>query len=386
VPDIEFVSGTSGEPDDPEELDGGGRRRVPIWLLAAVLAVIAAFVLVVVFNHAGRPTAAPAPSTSARSSVPATPASSGPLASYSYTPPLPQGVGQPFALGVEAHVFDVAVSAEGVWALTDHGLVVLLANGRSVTKGLSDTRLPPGYTSGSARLVVDQPANLIWVVVAGQSGGRVMAYQMVYRNRVVDVATPPINGAAALDGRLYLTSDAKVFSVSTGGVVRAAAILPATLGTIAADPSRNRLLVLDYVQHTSVWALAPRGNGGLRVGPPARVGVYPTGMVVVDGRIWIGGFDNGDGSLFRLAPDGLRAVRHSGIHDRFHTGAIPAAGGDSALWVRDVTGTTLHCIDARTGRDLQDWEIEGPVASRAGFAVVATTGGVVPLRLSECRG
>ena len=387
MPDIEFVPGTSDDSDGPEELDAGRRRRVPIWVIAAVLAVIAAFVLVVVLNHTVHPAAAPAPPTSASSSpAPAVSAQSGPLASYTYTPPLPQGVGQPFQLGTSSHVFDVALTTEGIWALTDHNLVLLLPNGQKLSKGLPQAELPPIYTSGAARLVVDARANLIWVVVAGQTRGRVMAYQMMSPNRVVDAATPPIIGAAALDGRLYISSGHRVLAITSNGSITTIARFPVALGTLTADPARDRLLVLDYSHRASVWPIITTASGGMRVGARVRLHLYPSGLVIGGGQIWVGGFDDGDGSLFRLDPARLQPVPHSANRDAFTTGAIPAAGGDSVIWVRDAQGTEMHCLDAHTGRDLQDWSIDGPVASRTGLAVVASSSGLLPLRLSECRG
>jgi hypothetical protein len=386
VPDIEFVPGTSGESDGPEELGGGRRRRFPVWLIAAVIAVVAAFVLVVVLNHTVHTTGASAPSASGSSSVPSQPSRSGPLASYTYTPPLPQGVGQPFQLGVSSHVFDVALSRRGIWVLTDHDLVQLLPDGRNERKGLPRAELPPIYTSGAARLVVDQPADVIWVVVAGDNGGRVMAYQMSRRNRLADLATPPINGAAAMAGRLYLTSENRVLAVATNGSITRVARLPVPLGMVTADPARNRLLVLDHAHRASLWPISRPSTGRMHAGRPVRVLVYPTGLVVAAGQIWVGGFDDGDGSLFRLDPTRLRLLPHSVDRNAFGTGALPVAGGDSVVWVRDAQGTEMHCLDARTGRDLQDWNIDGPVASHTGLAVVASSAGLLPLRLSECRG
>ena len=386
MPDIEFVPGPSGDSDGPEELGGGRRRRFPVWLIAVAVAVVAAFVLVIVLNHTVHTTAASAPSDSVSSAAPARPTRSGPLASYTFTPPLPAGVGQPFQLGAPSHVFDVALSRQGIWALTDHDLVLLPPDGRNVTKSLPAAELPPIYTSGAARLVVDQPAGLIWVVVAGQNGGRVMAYQMARRDRVAEVSTPPINGAAAMDGRLYLTSDNRVLAVGTNGSITRAARLPVTLGMVTADPARNRLLVLDHAHPANVWPINRSSTGRLHVGRPVRVLVYPTGLVVAGEQIWVGGFDDGDGSLFRLDPTRLRLLPHSVDRKAFGTGALPVAGGDSVVWVRDAQGTEMHCLDARTGRDLQDWSIDGPVASRTGLAVVASPAGLLPLRLSECRG
>jgi outer membrane protein assembly factor BamB len=308
------------------------------------------------------------------------------LASYTYTPPLPQGVGQPFQLGASSHVFDVALSRQGIWALTDHDLVLLLPDGRTVSRGLPAAELPPIYTSGAARLVVDQPANLIWVVVAGQNGGRVIGYRMARQDRVADVATPPINGAAAMGGRLYLTSDDRVLAVATTGSITRVARLPVTLGMVTADPARDRLLVLDHAHRASVWPISRSPSGRMQVGRPVRLLVYPTGLVVADGQIWVGGFDDGDGSLFRVDPARLRLLPHSVDRKAFGTGALPVAGGDSVVWVRDAQGTEMHCLDARTGRDLQDWSIDGPVASHTGLAVVASSAGLLPLRLSECRG
>jgi hypothetical protein len=386
VPDIEFVPGASGESDGAEELGGGRRRRFPVWLVAAAIAVIAAFALVVILNHTVHTTAGSASSAGSSSSVPAPPSRSGPLASYTYTPPLPQGVGQPFQLGASSHVFDVALSRQGIWALTDHDLVLLLPDGRTVSRGLPAAELPPIYTSGAARLVVDQPANLIWVVVAGQNGGRVIGYRMARQDRVADVATPPINGAAAMGGRLYLTSDDRVLAVATTGSITRVARLPVTLGMVTADPARDRLLVLDHAHRASVWPISRSPSGRMQVGRPVRLLVYPTGLVVADGQIWVGGFDDGDGSLFRVDPARLRLLPHSVDRKAFGTGALPVAGGDSVVWVRDAQGTEMHCLDARTGRDLQDWSIDGPVASHTGLAVVASSAGLLPLRLSECRG
>jgi outer membrane protein assembly factor BamB len=189
-----------------------------------------------------------------------------------------------------------------------------------------------------------------------------------------------------MDGRLYLTSSHEVIAVATNGSVTKVGRFPVVLGPVAADPERNRILVLDLAQQASVWPITGSSRGVLHVGGPVRVPLYPSGIVVVEGRIWIGGFEYGDGSLFRLDPTHLRLVRRSVNRDAFRTGALPVVGGSSVVWVRDAQGTEVHCLDARTGRDLQDWSIDGPVASRSGLAVVASSAGLLPLRLSECRG
>lgn len=380
VRDVEYVPGPSDEPDGGEELDGSGRRRIPPWLIITVLVVVAAFVVVAVLNRTGRrPAATPGATVTSR---PAEPSDTG--IPFTFHMPLPQGVGQPFQLGFPAHVFDVALTRQGVWALTDQGLVQLMPDGNRRVMGLGHVRLPAVATSGAARLIVDQPADRIWVVVKGMRRGHVLAYDLNRGGPVAGTSTPPINGAAALGGILYITSDKRVLSVGTASAIHPVVVLPHALGTVTADPTRHRLLVLDYAQRTRVWSIST--DGRLQVNAPTRVHIYPGGLVVADGRVWIGGFDDGYGSLFRLDPTRLRFVPKSENRDRFTTGAIPLVAGDSVLWVRDAQGTELHCLDARTGQDLQDWSIDGPVASRTGAAVVASRAGLIPLQLARCRG
>lgn len=382
--DVEFVPGPSEESDGSEDLDRSGRRRIPPWLIVAVLVVVAAIVVVAVLNRTGRPSAVPAATVSAAATHPTTqqPRSGVP---YTFHVPLPPGVGQPFQVGFSAHVFDVATSSQSVWALTDRGLMQFLPDGNRRVMGLGGARLPPVATSGSARLVVDEQADLIWVVVDGTHGGHVGAYNLSHGLLISDTSTPPINGAAALGGLLYITSGKRLLSVSTAPAIHTVVALPRSLGTVTADPSRGRLLVLDYAQRTWVWAITTIGRRP-RVSAPTRVHIYPSGLIVAHGSIWIGGFDDGDGSLFRLDPTRLQVVPQTANRDQFATGSVPVAAGDSVLWVRDAQGTELHCLDARTGRDLQDWRIDGPVASQTGLAVVASRAGLVPLQLSACQG
>lgn len=384
--DVEFVPGPSEESGGSEDLVGSGRRRIPPWLIVAVLVVLAAIVLVAILNRTGRPTAAPAATISEPGPGPATPQQPSTGVPYTFHVPLPPGVGQPFQTGLSAHVFDVATSSQSVWALTDRGLMQFLPDGSRSVLGFGGARLPPVATSGSARLVVDQQADLLWVVVDGTHGGHAIAYNLSHGVRIAETSTPPINGAAALGGLLYITSDRRVLSVSTAPAVHTVVVLPRPLGTVTADPSRGRLLVLDYAQRTHVWAIDTTTGGRAIVSAPTPVHIYPGGLIVAHGSIWIGGFDDGYGSLFRLGPNRLQVVPQSENRNRFPTGSIPVAAGDSVLWVRDAQGTELHCLDARTGRELQNWSIDGPVASQTGLAVVASRAGLVPLQLSACQG
>ncbi|HEU5266944.1 MAG TPA: hypothetical protein VFU35_09585, partial [Jatrophihabitans sp.] len=121
----------------------------------------------------------------------------------------------------------------------------------------------PGVSAQDfAVLRVDPSRAELWIIAEGASRGRVLEYHAFTLARVRDLVLPAINGAAALGGHLYVTSGARLIDVAPHAAPRTVAVVHTRggLGPVAADPSADRLIILDYGFPTLVRTYRPAGG------------------------------------------------------------------------------------------------------------------------------
>jgi hypothetical protein len=269
----------------------------------------------------------------------------------------------------------------------------LVAYGDSVylTETQPDTllRLDPRSleVTGSAALpdqpggiVADPARGLIWVWYLDATDRTVLlgypAGNLAGSHRTVRVDVSVVWAVAALNGELWLTTEKGLYRVPVGAT-RAARVgafggetfTGKPLNAVAADPTRNRVLVdeADTGSGTRPVALYP-GTSTSVGGEYGKLGKEE--LVVVAGQIWIGGYaSDGGPRLVHLDPDTLRPRGGSPVEAQLGPGAI-VYPGSSVLWVRNGGDEGLSCVDPATGAVLEQWaSVQGPVASVPGAAV-----------------
>lgn len=377
--EVEFVTddGSVIDVEDDDVVDFAP-RRAPSWVLGLCAGVVGVAVILAIAwrgapEQASAPDAAVVPSVIALPTAPPTSQIGDPL-------PVPSGF-----------VLDVAVSGDSFYALQVGRLTV-------TTPAINDTASYPGAhhvsagglkftTASSARLVLDDAAHRLWVVVYDLPGGQLLEFdaRTLVQLRGTNWAEP-VSSAAALGGHLFLATPSGIVDYAPGHA-RPAAVpgLRGHSGTIAADPSRGRLLVLDEGSPSRVLAMRPDGSLS-----PA-IGTAPLGNgrlgITADGSIWAGGFSDSGAVLLRLDPRTLEPVSSSPLA-ALGAGALIEAVGSRSIWVRSGGGRGgLWCVDSRTGRERQFWHhVPGAVTSQRGVAYVASGEIIRPLVLAGCRG
>jgi hypothetical protein len=305
---------------------------------------------------------------------------------------LADGVGEPIDQAKGTPALDVAVAGFTTYVLQSRRIVALIATGGP---GMTTSATIPGRAVGDefdgalARLVLDVPAGRIWVVVEGDARGRAIEYDattLVLLREVDSLGL--IQGAAALDGHLYVTSGSRLIDIVPGRGPVTLARVSSQLGSIVVDSARGRLLMTDFGMPTRVWAIYPAAAHSPQVAAPVRVPMTKASLAVSSGAIWIAGYDTGGGTLLRLDPTTLRPIRRSPIGDDLEPGAIAVGSGVAVIWIRPGSNDAreLDCVDAGGGELLQSWQVQGPVASIGATALVATPDGPVPLELAGCSG
>jgi hypothetical protein len=374
MPGIEYLPDEPGRADD-EELLAGPHHTIPRWaiVLGVALLGVAAVVVTVTRQHSPSPRV---PIAATRSAAPPS------------LPPVPDNrVGAPLAVGRGRPALDVAIAGVTTWLLQARELHSFTETGRVADVAIAGAPLTSD-PHGVAKLVLDVPSGVVWVVVIGADPARILEYDMERLRlvREVSVGVGVVGGAAALGGHLYLTSGPRILDVAPGKA-RPVVIgeVSSPLGPIVADPARNRLLVADFGQPIHVWPVRPHVPAHV-VGRPATINLTSASLAVADGAIWLAGFGTGSGVLMRLDPRTLRPTVQSPLDPVLEPAAELAGSGVVVIWVRSDGGATLRCVDAATGEGLQSWSIDGPVASGGASALVATPSGAVPLDLAGCSG
>ncbi|HZC53993.1 MAG TPA: hypothetical protein VE441_16065 [Mycobacterium sp.] len=357
------------EPASGEELlEVGRRQRVPRWFWAVATAAAAVVVASVAVtrggsDHHGR--VPPSPSTS--------------RAVLNVPPPVAPALDPPLDVGTGA-VLDAVAFGQHTWVLHPDRITGLsIAAGRN--KSVAVPRLGSSTVNGSWRLVLDATTARLWVVLEGTERGRALEYTLWTLTRIRDLRLPRINGAAAMDGHLYLTSDRQLIDVRPRAAVHAVPIRGVTgaLGPIAADPARSRLLVLDYSAATHLWIYSP---DRIRVRKATTLPFTKASIAVTEQAIWVGGFSRTKAMLWQLDIPSLTPSGKSPLSSELGPGAVLLAAGDRDVWVASGGGPGLWCVDAKTGRKEQHWTLAPTVITTDQHRVIAVADGqAVPLHL-----
>jgi hypothetical protein len=362
--DVSFIVDDQDGPSGEEVLTGGGLPRWT-WLLAAVGAV--ALVVGLLVAHAGHGPRTPAAALQS------------PVPRPSVSGDLPVG-------GVPA-AFDVAITPRAKWVLEADTLVRV--DGTRVIRSVHVARLNGLQPYSVPRLAVDPAAQRLWAVSTNSSPTVMAEFDMASMRLLRELTwRQPVRSAAAYRGHLYVSTDRGVADLSPGRTApQFIAGLSGAVGPLAVDPSRHRLIAMDYGFPTDIWTYRPGGR------PVEAAGTLAFGkgtIAVVRGAIWVGGDGTSGAVLERLDPHTLRPVTHSALASELDPGAMILAAGRSVLWLAadGITGPVLICADGATGLVEQRWKFRSlnAVASDAADAMVATGDGVLGLVLSSCRG
>ena len=365
--EVQFVDdgGLAAPDDDLVELGGA---RVPRWLTLIVAAAALAAGIGFALSRggsAGGGSAAPGGTQSTAA------------------PQQAQGVGSPFPIGPTAAV-DVAVFGGHIYALQAGRIAQVDPLTRQVTAQAS----VPGTTDASSlRLVTDPVHRLIWVLTLYTPDTLVSEFDAGALTLLRSVRwRQPLADATTLAGSLYFTS---IAGLAVWHADAPAPQLIAGMGThrdaVAADPTRNRLLLVDDGRDLSSY----RPGGTASVSTPVSAPVMKGDLVVVRGAIWFVGFAvTGTAVVAPVDPVSLRLGHNAGVVVDLGLGAELAGVGDSVVWVRNGAGTgALWCVDARDGKVWTSWgNAPGNVASTSRAGYLATGFALVPLIMGDCPG
>lgn len=368
----------SGEPalDDVVEL---APRSVPAWaLLAAGVCVSALLVAAVVVRArpAERPPAAREPAPVATSARP--------------LPPLPVSqVGRTVRHNGDHIALDVAVAGDVLYTLRYNLLTAADAHTGNAIAQAQVRGLDYFYGGPMRHLFLDARTRTAWVLSAGVSPPRVLEFDSAsLRQRRALVAPGMIYDADTMDGHLYLaTSNGVAVLTPNAGSPR---LVPGARGryeAIAADPLRSRILAVDAAAPQHVLVMGPDGAPAI----PIRIAqaISPS-LAVVQGHIWLAGYNENGPLVWRLDPVSLRPVLSSPVTPRAGAGARLVAG-DAVVWISNGGGARkqeLWCLAADSGAIGGYWPaLSGAVSSRAGLAFAVRGAEVVGLPTSlRCRG
>jgi hypothetical protein len=345
-----------------------GRGLVPRWAIAIVALLVAVVVGALAAQPPDKPSAAPVPE---------------PVVSFA-SPTTTSGLGTPIQIDQATPVRALAVSVPLFLLQPGHLYKITDATAFGVSlDGSGFTRL-----GTEARLVLDAAANRVWVVDA--PGGEIVEFDARNLQRLRTMHSDvSIRDAAALHGHLYLARSSGLADIAPGA--DEPKIIPQLSGyvaSVAADPKRDRLLVLVLGNGASIQQMTVSGTvSGVRASVPVGGG---TVRVTQDGAIWLGGFGSSiDGAVvIRLNPKTLLPMLGSPVASRLGPSSWVEAAGDHDIWIRSGgDGEALWCVDGRTGSILQYWpRARGAVTSREGGAFVLLEGLIVPLVLQTCAG
>lgn len=286
----------------------------------------------------------------------------------------------PVALYDSDPVVDIALAGNRLYVLQTDRLNVIDARSLQV---LTSTRMEQAFVGGADRLVMDAWNGRGWIVRTGSSPARIIAFD-AQSARVDDVVTvpSPVRQAAVLDSDLFLAAATGVLRLKVGDSSAAVVRRTTTVFSLAADPVRDRLLVLD--QRTLV-ALDRSG----RTLDSAAVDVTKGTVAVTGSVIWLAGFGEHAAVLRQVDPASLQGGRNRAPADQLGPGAIVSAVGDRSLWLRSggANSDVLWCRDISDGPLAAWWTLPGRIASDTGRAFVLSSGTVRSVALfTGCSG
>jgi DNA-binding beta-propeller fold protein YncE len=329
------------------------RRRAGRWT------VVAAALVTAVALSAGTLTAGPHPHP-------------GPAPTTATPSPATHGLTVPVA-SVTDRVVDAAATPQALYFLASSPFQVekLDPSARQVTA----TAQAP---EGAFGMAVDPAAGRLWVWSPSSHGSTARAYDTNRLTVLRDVTIPghqPFAGTA-YGGDLWVSTDGGLYRATTAETV--AQQVPGVNGDafgLAADPGRGRIVVAG----NRIAAVDPATLHVTEGGP---IGLFKSSVAVVGGRIWVGGYTDGDRPrVVRIDPTTLRVTGTSPVSQEVGPGAV-LWPGSSVVWVRNGGDVGLSCIDPTDGRVLQQWlAVQGPAASIHGAAIAANDGQAIRLVL-----
>jgi hypothetical protein len=355
--------------DDDDEVLEPGRRPLPRWAVTLVAALVLAAVVAAVAARLTR-------------GGPAAPRAGSATAAPSPTVPITQ----------VADSADVVVAGDRAYVLT-HGVVYALDTGQP---GLPAAAAPAPITgldltesAATDHLVLDGVNGRLWMVTYSPAPATVVEFDAagLTQLRRMTISTA-VNGAAVLDGILYLATPTGVTAINpVTAELDGVSSFGGSVDGIVADPTRHRLLLWRHGDRLELLAFAP-------VAPPRQpLGWVPApfakgSLLVIDATIWAGGYGQSGAVLVRLDPSSLMPTGgDSAVTPQVGPGAVLVAAGRSVLWVRSgLGGSGLWCVDGATGAVLQSWDLDGPVGSDTADAVLVGQSGPSALTLSGCSG
>jgi hypothetical protein len=338
----------TAEAEGDEELIAAG-PRLPRWLVLVAIAVVAAGALTALAMKSARhQEAAPAPS---------------PTPTPSVISPAPQGLA-----GLSVQDFAIDPSGE-LYVLTSPPEQVVAVNRNESIRD----RTPAPF--GAQMVVANSTSGLVWVIVPGHQRSDVFVYAGSTMTAVGQLHVPAtVVAADALENQLFMATDRGIYRGWPGLV---ATRLPGYTGpvqTIAADPSRFRLLAVsksyDLIKVEEHTARDVRRPTSLRA----------KSIAVTDDDIWLVGFGQPSGSrVGRVDPQTLGVTLVNSGDPQADRGAIAWTGG-SVFWVRYADSGALVCLDGRTGQASDVYlETDSPVVSVPGVVYAVRGTGVVRL-------
>jgi hypothetical protein len=370
--------------EQEEVLDTGPTRRSRFLRVVPVLALVALIVALAVQSLTTR-------TSKPRASVP----------SSASPPPPPAVLGAPLeAAGRGASrtsdVVDIALGAGSLYIVRIGSFTVYDVGTGKVTTTVRVPELANFVQGPLYRAVVDAATDRVWLVrVGGITPADAIEFAAGTLARLGTVRLPgTVQAAAVLAGRVYLATADGVRELRSG--TPRARLIPGTsgfVGYLAADPERQRLLVLNAGFPTRLAAMRPDGTESSVVSLP----FGGAQVTVTHGVIWAAGIGTSGARIVRLEPATLESTRAASVAAMLGAEPLFVATGSRVMWVRDgVGGTDLWCLDAWTGAVSAHFPgLAGPVASQEGlapatsrisYAFVAPQGVVRPLRLGGCSG
>jgi outer membrane protein assembly factor BamB len=227
-----------------------------------------------------------------------------------------------------------------------------------------------------------------------QDSRNLKAYDAHTLKPLADFTTPyQISNAAALDGKLYVSTTSGLYYSDEGSAPSAPATkVPGIVAAygLAADPARHRVIVGAFngsAGGAQIDAVQTRTG---KVSEGAQTTLGKESIAVAGGEIWVGGYGSeGPGRtnrLLHLDANTLQIMGSSPLSDMLGPGAV-VWPGQRVVWVSAGGDASISCVNPRNGSVLAEWSAaRGPVASVGGSAY-ALNPNVVPLVLTNaCTG
>lgn len=367
---VEFLSGDDDSDETTDEIVEFGRARTPRWIVAVL--VVAALALGV--------TAIAAKSKHRRPVAQSAPTASAAPPSTVFTP----YIGAALSIGPTMTV-DVAVSGTHLYVLQVGRLAELDTQNSAII-----AQVPVGNPAdgNSLRLVDDPTGTSIWVITFGRTPTSITQFDARTLRPIRATSWPAaVDGAAELDGYLYLQTDGVAVLGPHDQNPHLIPGLSGPPGSIAADGLRHRLLILKLGSPTRILTYS---RGGTVQDSGAALDVSRADLAVVDGHVWLGGYGPAGAELEQLDPVTFAPGPTNPLFAFLGAGARLVARGQHVVWVRAAPGqmsSFLSCINATDGTELRSWfGIEGQVASAVHSGFIADGSAVLPLQLGRCTG